>query len=448
MQVSSMILGGDGPSAEARRATRTAEPLEPQILADLSLTDRLTPSKDDDEEDDDDEKADVPAHWTLLDVLDLLRQYAVPSIDLHARVGTLEDVEIDGGKTPTGASAEGTTLQRTARHYSHALGGGYSAIVLQHTTVEDIFETITYDDVLMGREPQLITGSGTVVAFKRISPRPPGNGQSQSSCMSEAFRTICQEIKVCRHPLLRNHENIGKLLYVAWERLETFPWIALELAAFGTLDDVLTAPGEGPTLKQKLNLTIDTALGLAALHKAGIVHGDLKPANILVQTHAVRQLVGQLSDFGGSASFGTGAPSIGTALWLAPEAYTACPSIDWKLADTWSFGLVVASIWCHEPRHDRTPSSCYLEKLIPKLPDTRAKDARILLIKTEHDLSPDSIVSRCTTDFASGVAALLLLTLSSQSTQRLSMESIVAQHLDSMCTASDRQSVAIISFPM
>ncbi|KAJ4346147.1 hypothetical protein N0V95_005650 [Ascochyta clinopodiicola] len=363
---------------------------EPPELQTLSLSDRLAPSNDDDDDDDDDdEEDDAPAHWTFLEILDLLRQYAVPSIDLWARVGTVEDVENTAKKSLKAASAEETTLSGTARHYSHALGGGYSAIVLQHTTIEDVLETITDDDVLMRREPNLVTRAGTVVAFKKISPRPPGNSESQSSSISEAFRTICQEIGVCRHPLLRNHENIGKILYVAWERLETFPWLALELAAFGTLEDVLTAPGEGPTLKQKLNLTIDIAVGLAALHKAGIVHGDLKPANILVQKHAERQIVGQLSDFGGSASLKRGAPSIGTPLWLAPEACTACQSISWMPADTWSFGLVVASIWCHEPHRERTPSSCYLENLIPKLPDTKATDARILLIKTEHDLSPD-----------------------------------------------------------
>jgi serine/threonine protein kinase len=303
---------------------------------------------------------------------------------------------------------------------------------------------VTEGDVIAQRNPELVVKSGTVIAFKKITPRPSGNGASDSTRRSEAFRTICQEIKVCRHPLLRSHENISGILYAAWRRSEEFPWLALDLAAFGTLEDVLTAPGEGPTPKHKSNLTVDVAFGVAALHRAGIVHGDLKPANILVHHHhdSNRQIVGKITDFGGSVRTGDGPPIIGTPLWCAPEVEANISKSDWKLADVWSYGLIVASMFNHSPRSERSLSSCYLDQLISKHLQGSARTARLFLIKTEPDSSDDSIVSRCM-DFPVSIQPLLLNTLSCEPTRRLDLEKLICNLLPSICEGLDRESVII-----
>ncbi|CAN9481728.1 unnamed protein product [Alternaria alternata] len=261
-------------------------------------------------QDSSDSAASQQGRITFLNVLDLLRQYSVPSVDLRHPAGTT--LSLDGESVSAEKEADRGNI--IPRHYNHALGGGYSAIVIRHLTTDDVHEVNSDHDNLMNKEPALVTPSGTVVAFKKISPRPSTQGATEVALDSEAFRTICREIEVCRHPLLLKHENICKVLYVVWTLNETLPWIALELAMYGTLEDVLTAPGEGPTFKQKLNLTIDIALDLAALHHTGVVHGDLKPANILVNGHPTRQIVGQLSDFGGSAKIGETDPSIATPI--------------------------------------------------------------------------------------------------------------------------------------
>lgn len=322
------------------------------------------------------------------------------------------------------------------------LGGGYSAVVLRHATKEDVFALATEDDIVAQRSPKLVTKSGTVVAFKMITPRPSGNGVSDMLRKSEAFRTICQEIKVCCHPLLRSHENISGILYVAWQRSEDFPWLALDLAAFETLEDVLTAPGEGPTHKQKLNLTVDVALGVMALHRAGIIHGDLKPANILVHhcQDSDRQIVGKVTDFGGSISIGHGSPSIGTPLWCAPEVAATITNTDWKLADVWSYGLIVASIWSHIPLSGRSSSSCYLDRLIPQHLEGSARNARLFLIKTEPDSSAGSIISHCMY-FPSAVRLLLSSTLSCLPVRRLDFNTLISRYLSLICEDLDRESV-------
>jgi serine/threonine protein kinase len=413
MNFSSVILG----------EASGGDPPRPDPSADATAlgTSSTTTSNDDEA---------LPSRFGFLDVLDILRQYAVPSVDLRYPVGTTNENEVQD------ASATTSTLEQSANRaptaFSHVLGGGYSAVVLRHATKEDVFAVTTEGDVIARQTPKLVAKSGTLVAFKKISPRPSENGINDTFRQSEAFRTICQEITVYRHPLLQRHENIGKLLYVAWQRLEVFPWIALELAAFGTLEDVLTAPGEGPTYQQKWNLTIDVALGVAAMHHVGIVHGDLKSANILVHHHPDRQIVGQVADFGGGVTVGQGTPIIGTPLWCAPEVLLAAPEIDRKLADTWSYGLIVASIWSHLPHPERAESSCFLDRLVSKHLEGGAREARTLLIKTEPDSSPNSLVSSCL-GLSSCIVPLLLATLSCDCAQRTSIEALVDQDLAALC---------------
>ncbi|CAN9392092.1 unnamed protein product [Alternaria alternata] len=424
MDFSSVILGdGRGGSSGEISGSERQPPgiLEDGTLAGLNINNSI------------DLDASQQTNLTFLDVLDLLRQYAVPSVDLQHAVGTV----LSPGADDT-TREEGISQSVQAPHYIHALGDGYSAVVVRHSTKDDIYEVSSDQDLRTGRHPMVVTRAGTVVAFKKILPRPRIQGANEEALISEALSTICREIEVCRHPLLLNHENICKLHYVAWALNETLPWIALELAMYGTLEDILTAPGEGPTTKQKLNLTIDTALGLAALHHTGVVHGDLKPANILVNYHPTRQIIGKLSDFGGSAKLGETRPSIVTQLWLAPEACTQCPNIDWKLADTWSYGLVVASIWSSFPRPQKAQSSCYLQQLLPEGLETQVQYARILLLKTEPDSSPESLISRCGT-FPSPVARVLSMVLSCQSANRKTLEALVDQDLDTWFSAAGRE---------
>jgi serine/threonine protein kinase len=92
----------------------------------------------------------------------------------------------------------------------------------------------------------------------------------------------------------------------------------------------------GLSHQQKRTLALDYARGLAKLHKAGIVHCDLKPQNLLI-TAAGR---GKICDFG-DASLNGSKPGPGTPLfsWDPQRAQDRKAPVDPK-TDIWALGAI------------------------------------------------------------------------------------------------------------
>src|SRR5262249_31655629 len=72
------------------------------------------------------------------------------------------------------------------------------------------------------------------------------------------------------------------------------PFLVMELIDGASLQDRLDR--EGPLgLKEVLRIGVQVAEGLAAAHKQGVIHRDVKPANILLENGVPRV---KLTDFG------------------------------------------------------------------------------------------------------------------------------------------------------
>ncbi|RAH67303.1 ankyrin repeat and protein kinase domain-containing protein [Aspergillus aculeatinus CBS 121060] len=143
------------------------------------------------------------------------------------------------------------------------------------------------------------------------------------------------------------HPNIVKLL--AWSKGDSFHWpplLVMELAEWD-LNTFLTE--QPPTLEEAYRICCDVAAGLDALHEIGLVHGDIKPANILIFPSG-HGPVAKLADFALSTDEVEFAKSGiclgGTPGWQAPEVEEGRVLTIKELVptDSYSFGLLAWSI--------------------------------------------------------------------------------------------------------
>lgn len=90
----------------------------------------------------------------------------------------------------------------------------------------------------------------------------------------------------------------------------------------------------------------DISDGVIALHFYGVVHADLKPANILLFPDAQTQWVAKVADFGArGVAVQLQNPGSGTHRWRAPElaapGTSASTSNSFNLRDIYAYGLLV-----------------------------------------------------------------------------------------------------------
>ncbi|KAF1350266.1 kinase-like domain-containing protein [Delphinella strobiligena] len=198
------------------------------------------------------------------------------------------------------------------------------------------------------------------VAVKRTC-LPIGTGRRfdlQSAESKKFIRDMYLEVVALMDPGLRRHRNIVNL--IGWSNeysLESTPLLVMELA-INSLDIFLLKEVKlGEDLKQ--SLCLDMGCGLDALHDSGVVHGDLKPGNVLVfknyeKTSGEIPFTAKLADFGLAVSDthrseGDKIKILGLSRqWCAPEIplKTELTAYEFCLADNYSYGLVIWSTFC------------------------------------------------------------------------------------------------------
>ena len=177
-----------------------------------------------------------------------------------------------------------------------------------------------------------------IVAVKKINLGVP-IGTSMLEIHDQNYRNMLRsvlfELRVMHHPSFQAHSNFVDLLGVSWERVESDeslcgyrPSIIVELAdeKTPTLQSFLYQQDESWTDEIRalaFNLLTDVAEGVTMLHATKIVHGDLKPENVLL-FHAPGRLMAKISDFGFCNPFAESRDQIGgTLYWNAPVCFSS-----------------------------------------------------------------------------------------------------------------------------
>ena len=115
------------------------------------------------------------------------------------------------------------------------------------------------------------------------------------------------------------------------------PWIVMEYIKGQSFDRIISAGWVDERSIAQIGLRVLD--GLTAAHKEGVVHRDVKPANILVASDGAVFLI----DFGIARSAGdpalTGMAIVGTVEYLAPELLNGTKA--GPAADIWALGVVL-----------------------------------------------------------------------------------------------------------
>lgn len=176
---------------------------------------------------------------------------------------------------------------------------------------------------------------------------------------------------------LANHPNIVRLIESG--QWENGLFIAMEFIKGGSLRKILQH--QPYSLKRALEVLLQIAYALAHLHTHGIVHGDLKPENIIINEQGQTKVI----DFGIAQILSDKKKKsldrlIGTPIYMSPELLANPHSFSFQ-SDIYALGIIAYELLLGKISHGRVIISLapkgmqkILHKALQPNPEDRYKD--------------------------------------------------------------------------
>ncbi len=199
---------------------------------------------------------------------------------------------------------------------------------------------------------------GAPVAVKLLQSEPGWPPQTLTRFRAEA-----------RHARTVSHPGIARIYYYDDGDPPVPPYLVTELVMGPSLARVLARGPLGPA--RAMDVIGQAAAALSAAHEAGLVHGDIKPANLIIaQGGEVK-----ITDFGiaaaASAALAHTGAITGSPDYLAPECAAGLPAT-WA-SDLYSLGVVGYTCLAGVPPFDGPPlevATAHRHYPLPPLPDS------------------------------------------------------------------------------
>jgi len=196
--------------------------------------------------------------------------------------------------------------------------------------------------------------------------------------------------------LLKNlrHKNIVK--YLGSYKTKNHLYIFLEYAENGALAGIIKPNKFGAFPESLVAVYMSQVLeGLAYLHEQGVIHRDVKGANILI----TKEGLVKLADFGVATKLSDAEVKeqsvVGTPYWMAPEVIEMAGVS--AASDIWSVGCTaIELLTCSPPYYDLQPLTALFKIVrddVPPLPEGISpvlKDFLLLCFRKDPKLRPSA----------------------------------------------------------
>lgn len=145
--------------------------------------------------------------------------------------------------------------------------------------------------------------------------------------------------------LLKNLNHINIVKYHGFIQKASNLYIILEFASHGSLKNLISKKPSKCLEEEETRMYLKQTLeGLNYLHEQGVIHRDIKAANLLLNSNNIVKL----ADFGVSTMVNNTAMTLAGSLnWMAPEIITNKGAS--TLSDIWSLGATVVELMTGNP---------------------------------------------------------------------------------------------------
>lgn len=225
-----------------------------------------------------------------------------------------------------------------------------------------------------------------------------------SSLYDEDKTFLDRFVREARSAAMLQHPNIVTVFDAGV--FENSSYMAMEYVPTGTLKDI---DKDNLSHNQICRLFIGIAKGLGVAHKAGLVHRDIKPDNILIDNDG-NPLV---TDFGIVKTLNTNnhtltriGDTVGTPQYMSPEQIKA-ESLDGR-SDIYSLGIVLYNfLEGHVPFADATPTAIYIKHVTEEPAPLSKKNSifQSIIIKALQKFPDDRFASSI--EFVDAVQSLM-----------------------------------------
>lgn len=193
--------------------------------------------------------------------------------------------------------------------------------------------------------------TGETVAVKVIAP-----ATAKNPVLLQRFEREFLAAKVLDHPnVVRAIDYSGAMPH---------PFLVMEFVDGQSIGQRIEKQGRYPE-DEAVRLIAQVCDGLQRAHKQGLVHRDVKPDNILVNTEGVAKLtdMGLVKEVEGDLNLTRTGRGLGTPHYMAPEQFRNAKTVDVR-GDIYSLGATLyAMVTGVTPFDNASPLDCWMRKI-------------------------------------------------------------------------------------